>query len=123
MKLRPRSVHKREGKVAAADWKSSLRSARRDRTLDSNCPAQPPHELTVQISSPSLASPVSASELLQRVHESNLCDAVKEPLADALIPGPRLYNAGDLRARGALRDGFRALRSYLGNVNTQRSLL
>lgn len=81
MKLRPRSVHKRERKVAAAAWKCSLRSARRDRTLDSNCPAQPPHELTVQVSSPSLASPVSASELLlQRVHGSNLCDAVKEPL-------------------------------------------
>lgn len=69
---------KRESEVAAADWKSSVRTARRDRTLD-NCPAQPPHKLTVQVSSPSLPSPVSASEL-QRVQGSNLCDAVKELL-------------------------------------------
>lgn len=69
---------KLERKVAAADWKSSVRSARRDRTLD-NCPAQPPHKLTVQISSPSLPAPASASEL-QRVQGSNLCDAVKELL-------------------------------------------
>lgn len=78
MKLGPKRS-KTGAKVGAADWKSSLRSARRDRTLDSNCRAQPPRELTVQISSPSLPSPVSASEL-QCVRGSNLCDAVKEPL-------------------------------------------
>lgn len=64
-KLRPKGP-KRERKVAAADWKSLLRSARRDRTLDSNCRAPRPRKLTVQISSPSLPSPVSASGL-QRV--------------------------------------------------------
>lgn len=62
MKLRPKGP-KGERKVAAADLKSSLPSARRDRSLDSNFRAQPPHKLTVQISSPSLPSPVSASGL------------------------------------------------------------